>query len=189
MRKLLLITFLLSIQFLQSQEHFIDFIVPLKTYHFNAREKHRYAPGEGGNAGLIISYTNNKKKVNNVFSAGYVKNSYGNWSMMATYGKSYLANKWLRVELNVGIATNYGEAYKATYFVDGDGERHTEDGMGRKRTVQTPIKRAEMMGVFYKNDIIPIAMVNAKINIYKNLGVVLTVNPLYVNGALVFSLK
>ena len=189
MRNLIVVLSILVSQLVIAQEQIVDFLLPAKTYHFNQKEKYRYAAGEGGNLGLIVSFTNNKRKINNVFSAGYVKNSYGKWSLLATYGKSYNATKWLRIELNVGLATNYGEAYKATYFVDEDGELFTEAKEGAKKVVATPKKRAENMGILYKNDIIPVGALTIKANVNKWIGTAVSINPYYVNAALMINLK
>lgn len=183
MRNTIIIIVLLTFNLVTSQDRFIDFLIPVKTYHFSDTEKHRYASGEGGNAGLVVSYTSNKHRVNNVYSLGYIRNSYGKWSAIGTYGQSFNAAKWLRIEFNIGFATNYADAYKATYFRDKDGV-HLEYAKGRSISVNTPRKRAEMAGFLYKNDIIPVVMFTSKIKIYKSIGAAISVNPMYINGAI-----
>lgn len=191
MRNLAVIIVILLSQVIRSQENNVDFLIPVKTFHFSSHEKHRYAPGEGGNLGLIVSFSTNRHKINSVYSAGYIKNSYGKWSLIATYGKSYAATKWLRMEVNVGIATNYLDAYYATGWVDpvtGEGKVGVYKP-GYERAVGLKKEMSENMGILYDYGLLPIGALTAKIKVKKWAGIAINVNPYYVNAALMVTLN
>lgn len=189
--KLFTITFFLFSTLLSAQDQYIDFLVPVKTYHFGEKEKYRYAYGEGGNMGLVISFTKNKHKINSVYTAGYIKNSYGKWSLIATYGKSYNATKWLRLEVNIGVATNYSDAYYSTGWVDPE-TGYGQSGVykeGYQKTIGLKYKMADNLGFFYKNELLPIGALTSKVKIKKWAGIAISVNPYYVNAALMITLN
>jgi len=191
MRNLAVIIVILLSQVVKSQESNIDFLIPVKTFHFSSQEKHRYAPGEGGNLGLIVSFSRNRHKINSVYSAGYIKNSYGKWSMIATYGKSYNATDWLRLEVNVGIATNYSDAYYRTYYFNPDTQDFTKQRQTERdyERVHLDENLSKKMSIFYDYGLLPVGALTAKVKVKKWAGFAINVNPYYVNAAVMITLN
>lgn len=171
----------------------IDFLMPAKTYHFDRNEVHRYAKNEGGNLGIIVSYSKNNRLFSNVYSLGFVRNSYGKPSVVGTFGKGANLTKWFRLELNAGIATNYKDAYYATGYVDYNNmdQGHSKYRRSDKDTQFVGVNNdlTKNMGFFYRNSIIPLAVLTAKTKITKNVGFAVILNPVYVNAGLMISLN
>lgn len=171
-----LIIFLLTATSMFAQKYTLELVLPIKTYHFNRLEVYRYDDFEGGNLGGILSLTKKGKKLDNIFSTGVFKNSYGKPSFMASYGKSK-AFKKNTVGLQVGFATNYTEAY------------YTSSKNRKQGSLKFNDKMAKNLSLFYNNKSLPFGSIFYKRMISDTFRVILNVNPVYINTAIVIKIK
>lgn len=191
MKTKLTLIFVIIIQLLNSQERVLDFIIPIKTYHFDRSEVYRYSKHEGGNFGLIVSYTKGEKILKNVYSIGLIKNSFGKGSFIATYGKSIKATKWLRFELNIGLATNYKDAYYATWWnntlIKGDDRQPHKTKDHNVSVILLRKDFARNLKFFYNNNLIPMGALSTKIKINNFSGLNINLNPSFINIGLMIT--
>ena len=157
------------------QSNTLDLILPVKTYHFDRSDLAKYDFGEGGNLGAIVSLISHRKTFDNIYSTGIFKNSYGKYSLMASYGKKLDLNQKLSVGLNIGIATNYKDAY---HSFDRKGNRLEEKGRFYK-----------LFKPLYNISSIPFGGGFCTYELSSTLGTILTVNPVYANLAIFIKLK
>ena len=125
---------------------------PKNTMHF--KQSPRYVDNQGGDKGLIFTYTNN----NIAYSVGAIRNSYGCVSKVATIGFQRDFNRFSTV-YSIGVANGYDMVFYRGY----------EGVFG-------------VLPKFMKsNGIIPIVLATIKIPVYNNIGVQINVSPAYVN--------
>ena len=167
-----------------SQE--LSFYFPGITRHFvsNKWSKALYAPNEGGDSGLVISYTNKKHFT---YSVGRIKNSYGTSSnlLMFGYNKNY---RHINLTYSIGLADGYGMTY-ATSASLGETEwwYNPYTYLLEERDILYNKPRNIMHNlpdVFKNNGVIIIALVTVKVPVIKNLGIQVKISPAYVYAGL-----
>ena len=119
---------------------------------------------EGGNSGLALTYSVNKMH----YSAGYIKNSYGDWSKFVTIGITVLEGKKNQLSFNIGLADNYDASYEIQENRD--------------------ILEKNLPALITNNKAMPVALLTYKrelliVNDIK-LGVQVNATPMYVNAGL-----
>lgn len=152
MKKLLILTLFLCFQGFSQ----VSFYVPVNTKHFVYSEKIPYVKGEGGNAGLLASYT----VKNIIFGGGVMRNSYGYISRVAYIGVTRSINK-----ISLSSVAGFADGYPHY------GEENKHKGGGRILLLHT-------------NKITPVLLLVIKIPIYKGFGTQSNISPVYVNTGL-----
>lgn len=145
----------LSVYSPQYTKHFVE----NPTYNVNG-----LLGSEGGNSGLALTYSVNKMH----YSAGYIKNSYGDWSKFATVGITILENGKNQLSFNIGFADNYDASYKVQE------NRDALEGFLPK--------------FITNNNIMPVALLTYKrelLSVYgAKVGLQVNITPIYVNTGL-----
>jgi len=185
-----LIIFLLTVTSIFSQKTSVEVSLPLKTNHFDLSEGHRFAKNQGGNLGLVVSLVQHKGKLNNIYSVGLVRNSYGLASALATMGKELEFNKKASLSLNVGFATNYKDAYKYSRYMDSEGKttyRRHEAADKNVYEVEENEPLVNALKPLYNIGVLPIGVLTFKYKPVKDFGIIVNVNPFYVNMGLLIN--
>ncbi|UXQ88815.1 hypothetical protein [Tenacibaculum phage Larrie] len=154
-KRIILIIYLLTSFSIFSQRGEVSIHVPLKTFHFS-RKIPKVVPWEGGNYGAIVSVKSNKF----IYSGGFIENSFGKISFVGMFGV-YKDFEGLELSFNVGLASNYKDAYFDSKYAD-----------------------------LFLADIsaIPVALGVVKIDLIKNFGLQLNISPYYVNSGIYLNL-
>lgn len=145
----------LSIYVPQYTKHFVE----NPTYNVNG-----VFGSEGGNSGLALTYSVNKMH----YSAGYIKNSYGDWSKFATIGITIVQNRNNQLSFNIGLADNYDASYEV--------QENRE------------ILEKNLPALITNNNVMPVALLTYKRNLTTiygaKVGIQVNVTPIYVNTGL-----
>ena len=145
----------LSIYVPQYTKHFVE----NPTYNVNG-----LFGSEGGNSGLALTYSVNKMH----YSAGYIKNSYGDWSKFATIGITIVENRNNQLSFNIGLADNYDASYEV--------QENRE------------ILEKNLPALITNNNVMPVALLTYKrelLSVYgAKVGVQVNVTPIYINTGL-----
>lgn len=163
-------TILISLITLISYSQNIDFSVPLKTKHFQNKNyvDQIYAKGEGGNIGLIATYSPNKEKsLKNNYTLGVYRNSFGDLTATALYGKNFFINKKTNISANIGIATGYNRLYDSKVHFD--------------KTKKIVSSEYEGNSFIKKNGLTVVYTISIQQVIYKNTYLIASVNHLFTN--------
>lgn len=148
----------------------LDFSVPLKTRHFQSQNyvNQVYAEGEGGNIGLILTYSPKKeKRLKDNYTIGAYRNSFGDFTATALYGKNFFITKNTNLSVNIGLATGYKRLY--------------DSRMHFKHNRKIVSKEYEGDSFIKKNGLSMVYTVSMQQVIYKNTYVIASVNHLFVN--------
>jgi hypothetical protein len=102
------------------------------------------------------------------YSAGYIKNSYGDWSKFVTIGITVLESKRNQLSFNIGLADNYDASYEIQKNRD--------------------VLEKNLPALITNNNAMPVALLTYKrelliVNDIK-LGVQINATPMYVNAGL-----
>ena len=140
---------------------------PQYTKHFVKSKKYNVngaLASEGGNNGIALTYSSNKMH----YSAGYIKNSYGDWSKFATIGITIVENRKNQLSFNIGLADNYDASYS--------------------QKVNREKLEKFLPDVITNNNIMPVALLTYKrelLNVYgAKVGLQVNVTPIYINTGL-----
>lgn len=148
----------------------LDISIPLKTKHFQNKNyvNHIYAKGEGGNIGLIATYSPRKEnKLKDNYTLGFYRNSFGDFTVTALYGKNFFLTKSTNISLNLGLATGYKKLYDSKMHFESTGKIISEEYKGDS---------------FYKkNGLSFVYTISIQQEIYKKSYLIASVNHLFVN--------
>lgn len=147
-----------------------SFYTPMYTKHFVESERYDVSNigSEGGDRGLVVSYSKNKLH----YSLGYMKNSYGEWSGLALVGYTLAQNRNNQLTVNIGLANNYAGAYS--------------------QEVNMEVYKKMFPEVMIKNNILGVLALSYKKDLFKivnsNVGLQFNVSPIYVNAGVYLKL-
>jgi len=145
----------LSVYSPQYTKHFVE----NPTYNVNG-----VLGSEGGNSGLAFTYSVNKMH----YSAGYIKNSYGDWSKFATIGITIVENRKNQLSFNIGLADNYDASYEV--------KENRE------------VLEKNLPALVTNNNVMPVALLTYKrelLSLYgAKVGIQVNITPIYINTGL-----
>ena len=102
------------------------------------------------------------------YSAGYIKNSYGDWSKFATIGITIVENRKNQLSFNIGLADNYDASYEV--------QENRE------------ILEKNLPALITNNNVMPVALLTYKRNLATiygaKVGFQVNVTPIYINTGL-----
>ena len=140
---------------------------PQYTKHFVKSKKYNVngaLASEGGNNGIALTYSTSKMH----YSAGYIKNSYGDWSKFVTVGITVLEDRNNQLTFNLGFADNYDASYSQE--------------VNRKKLEKF------LPEVITNNKVMPVALLTYKRNLLTvygaKIGLQVNLTPIYVNTGL-----
>lgn len=117
---------------------------------------------EGGNVGLVLSYSKNKSH----YSIGYMKNSYGDYSKLVMYGYTLAQNRKNQLTINAGLIDNYDVSY------------------GEEKNMK--VYKKIYPDVLINNNTLAVIILTYKRDLFRvgksNVGLQLNIAPLYVNA-------